>query len=196
MIVFLSALIHFGFAASGIVHSGIPVRQPDLGEPAFQSAENGWSAPLADGQGLVRVYVGRDADAAADWFERQRESFSRPLPDYAFADVAAGDGLGVLLFRDGNVAVMVKSTADNALSLATSLRERIVDNAAPPAIAAMRRTEDGWAIDAPGAVHSRVVGGGNVPFATAAAGGLIGVYAQRPTEITVWDAFGRATVIR
>jgi hypothetical protein len=196
MIVFLSAMIHLGFAASGVVHSGIPVRQPELGEPAFQSAENGWSAPLVDGQGLVRTYVGRDQDAAADWFERQRESFSRPLADYAFADAAAGDGLGVLLFRDGNVAVMVKSNTDSALALATTLRGRIVDNAAPPAIATMRRTDDGWTIDAPGAVHSRVVGGGNIPFATPAAGGLDGVYTARPTEITVWDAFGRVTVIR
>jgi hypothetical protein len=196
MILFISALIQFGIAASGTLHSGIPVRQPELGEPAFQSAENGWSAPLSDGQGMVRVYVGRDDAAAADWFERQRESFSRALPDYAYADAAAGDGAGVLLFRDGNVAVMVKSTTDSALPLADTLRARIVDNAAPPAIATMRRTDDGWTIDAPGAVHTRVVGGGNIPFATAAAGGLFGVYTQRPTEITVWDAFGRATVIR
>lgn len=172
--------------AAGI-HSGIPVRQADLGEPSFLSAENGWSAPLASGTGMVRVFVGRDEAQAGDWFERVRQSFSRLIPDYSFADQAAGDGVGVLLFRDGNVAVMVRSEGD-ALARAQSLRARIVDNALPLGTVTLLRVDDGWQVQAPGAVHVDVQGGGNTAWGAAL------VYTQKPTSVTVWDAFGRALV--
>ncbi len=189
-------LLFVGAALAAGLHSGIPVRQRDLGEPAFQSVENGWTAPLADGQGFVRVYVGRDEAEAIDWFERTRQAFSRAIPDYIFADQGAGDGVGVVLFRDGNVGVMVRSEAGEARSLAESLRARIVDGVPGLYMPMLKRTEDGWTVMAPGAIHVDVRGGGNIPFATTAAGGVIGNWAVRPEEITVWDAFGRGTVLK
>ncbi len=71
----LHLLITTALAAG--LHAGIPVHQRDLGEPDFQSAENGWTAPLASGTGFVRVYVGRNDAEAVDWFQRTRDGFSR-----------------------------------------------------------------------------------------------------------------------
>lgn len=192
--------------AAGL-HAGIPVHQRDLGEPDFQSAENGWTAPLANGQGFVRVYVGRNDAEAVDWFMRTREGFSRLIPDYVYADQAAGDGTGVLLFRDGNVAVMVRSEANEALTIAQSLQARIVDGPPSFSLASLTRTGDGWAVVAPGAAFIQTRGGGNIPcgnldpnmlpqteFAPPAITPC--VWSTRPDEVTVWDGFGRATVLK
>ena len=186
--------------ASGL-HAGIPVHQRDLGDPAFQSAENGWTAPLASGAGFVRVFVGRDEPEAIDWFQRQRESFTRLIPDYAFADQAAGDGAGVLLFRDGNVSVMVRSESEGALAIAQSLQARIVDG--PPALsfATLKRTDDGWSVVAPGAAFVQTRGGGSIPCGNIPMENVPGGYVPcswttRPDEVTVWDNYGRATVLK
>lgn len=178
--------------AAGL-HAGIPVRQSDLGAPAFQSAENGWSAPMADGSGMVRVFVGQDEAAAVDWMARQRESFTRALPDYDFADEAAGDGAGVLLFRDGNVGVLVRSDTERASDWATQLRARIVDGAAPLPATMLEHTAEGWVVDAPGAAAIRAEGAANRGTGTLNGRAL---YAQRPRLVTVWDAYGRPTVLR
>lgn len=191
--------------AAGL-HAGIPVHQRDLGEPAFQSAENGWTAPLASGTGFVRVFVGRDEATATDWFLRQRESFSRLIPDYTFHDQAAGDGVGVLLFRDGNVGVMVRSEDGAALAIAESLASRIVDGPPSLSFATLQRQEDGWVVVAPGAAFVQTRGAGVIQCGNLAAGGLPSAefgppaiqpcgWATRPDEVTVWDNYGRATVI-
>ncbi len=200
ILLFVSSVLAAG------VHSGIPVHQKDLGEPAFQSAESGWSAPLANGKGMVRVYVGHDEAGAKDWFGRQRESFTKYLTDFNFADEAAGDGTGVLLFRDGNVGVMVRSDDGQALTIATSLRARIADNVPGLAFPTMERVKDGWGLVAPGSVYVQQQGGGNIQcsvpvsaftsnyVATAEASPCI--FIERPDDITVWDAWGRPTVVR
>lgn len=178
--------------AAGL-HAGLPVRQAELGEPAFQSAENGWSAPMADHTGMIRAFVGRDEAAAVDWMARQRESFTRPLPDLDFADDAAGDGEGVLLFRDGNVGVLIRSDAGQARAWAERLRARIVDGAAPLPASVLEATAEGWVVDAPGAAAIRATG------ASARSSGSVdgrAVFAQRPSSVTVWDAYGRALVLR
>ena len=192
------------FAAG--IHAGIPVHQRDLGDPAFQSAENGWTAPLATGDGFVRVYVGRDESTTTDWFLRQREGFSRLIPDYTFRDQAAGDGVGVLLFRDGNVAVMVRSEAGAALAIGESLAARIVDGPPSLSFATLQRDESGWTVVAPGAAFVQTRGGGVIQCGNLPAGALPAAelgpppiqpcgWTTRPDDVTAWDNYGRATVI-
>ncbi len=201
----LHLLITTALAAG--LHAGIPVHQRDLGEPDFQSAENGWTAPLASGTGFVRVYVGRNDAEAVDWFQRTRDGFSRLIPDYVFADQAAGDGTGVLLFRDGNVAVMVRSESNEALSIGQSLQARIVDGPPSFSFASLKRTDDGWTVVAPGAAFVQTRGGTSIPCGNFPAGVLadtqVGppaieqcMWTTRPDEVTIWDGFGRATVIK
>lgn len=201
MMLALATLIGAALAAG--IHSGIPVHQRDLGEPAFQSPENGWTAPLANGQGFVRVFVGRDEAQAADWFLRTRDSFSMLIPDYpplnvgSGADEAAGDGVGVLLFRDGNVGVMVRAEDGTALTMGESLKARIVDGAPGLFMPAMQRVEDGWALVAPGAVFVQQQGGAQIPlFLTGGMPSQGLTFTVRPESFTVWDAYGRATVVR
>ncbi|MSP55262.1 MAG: hypothetical protein EXR69_06625 [Myxococcales bacterium] len=188
-------------ALAGDIHSGIPVHQPDLGEPAFQSAANGWTAPLANGQGFVRVFVGRDEAQAADWFIRTREAFTLRLPDYPILNVgtgvdeAAGDGVGALLLRDGNVGVMVRAEDETALAIAVSLQARIVDGVLGLSMPTMQRVEDGWSLVAPGAVYTQPHGGGNIPLTLVGRGSPLS-WVVRPESITVWDAYGRATIVR
>ena len=139
---------------------------------------------------MIRVFVGRDEAEATDWFARTRDSFSRLIPDYDLADQGAGDGVDVVMFRDGNVAVMVRTEDGSAAALAVSLRARIVDGVPGLAYPTMQRVADGWTITAPGAEFVQPHGLAPIRLL----GGL--TFTSRPVDITVWDAYGRAIVVK
>lgn len=197
--------MRFGFAleillsseaqAAGL-HLGIPTSGvPGLSDVQFQTPEIGWTARVPGGQ--ARVYVGpTEADAEA-WYTRALEGLTIPVASTAggagsapIGDVSTGDGAGLLLFRDGNVAVMVRTDAQ-ARSVAATLHAAIVDGPAPwpaapsPALDAAGR----WTVTVAADASVRVVGGRPVPFQP-------GVYQELPDQIVVWDAWGRPAVWR
>ena len=111
-------------ALAGGVHTGIPVHGVQgVGEPSFLTPQSGWSAGV-DG-GWIRVFVGPTEADAQEWYRRAVATLQVPPPPLALADEAAGDDSTLVVFRDGNVAVMVR--APGAGTLARRLRDAIVE---------------------------------------------------------------------
>lgn len=179
-------LLCLGAAWAGGLHTGIPVRAlSDLGEPTFETPQTGWTVPAPGG--YVRVFVGRDEDAARAWVASTAMAFTRPLAAFdGPGDESWGDGVGVVLFRDGNVGVLTR--ADEAGALSQRLHAAIVDDGPPwPAAPSLSRQSGGtWIIDAPDAVHLSVQGGRR-------AGPRARDFREPPTSIVAWDGYGRAT---
>lgn len=175
-------------ALAGGIHAGIPVRGVEgLGEPTFLTPASGWSAAVEGG--WVRVFVGATEAEGAEWYTRALESIGNPpAPLVGFpADEAHGDGATLVAFRDGNVGVLVRAERD-AGNVATRLHTAIVE-AAPVVVPSLRPSlDETWIVEAPGAAAVRAVGGGAVPFQAH-------TYKSRPTEVYVWDAWGRVTVL-
>lgn len=182
--------LFFGAAFAAGMHGGIPVTGvPGLSEASFLTPATGWTAAVEGG--WVRVFVGPSEAAGAEWYDRMLESLGVPPPVLAnlatLTDAAHGDGVTLVAFRDGNVAVLVRAKS-GALVVADTLRAAIVDDAPPLATPTLASVAGQWRLDAPGAAHLRFTGGRAVPFQR-------GVWSAPPSEIVVWDAWGRATVI-
>jgi hypothetical protein len=186
-------LLFAGIALAGGVHAGIPVRGvPGLGEPTFLTPASGWTTEVSGG--WVRVFVGATEVAGAEWYARQLESIGRPPSPYtlAGADEAHGDGASLVMFRDGNVGVVVRGDT-NAAALATTLKGAIVA-AGPRVVATMDVGPDlgepygRWKVSAPGAAAIRAANGAGVDGGEAA-------FKVAPTAVYVWDAYGRVTVL-
>ncbi|MFT5683832.1 MAG: hypothetical protein ACI8RZ_004764 [Myxococcota bacterium] len=181
MILFLRA----AFAAG--LHTGIPTTGVEgFAAPMYQTTETGWTALVEDG--LVRVFVGRDAESATAWvvtMQKKLEKFE-PHPYPEFADEALGDGETILLFRDGNIAVLIHTKA-NALVWGEVALAAISDEQIPwPAPPILLQDDLGWwRLSAPGAAHIAYVGGERL-----SAGGL--VFSHPPRAGVAWDAWGRA----
>lgn len=179
-----------GAALAAGVHGGIPVRGvPGIGEPSFQTPATGWTAAVEGG--WVRVYVGLTEAAGEDWYGRTLQTLGVPPAELApFApgiDAAHGDGDTLVAFRDGNVAVLVR-TSTGARAVAEALHAAIVEDTAGPKAPTIRASAGTWEVDAPSAVHISFTGGRGVPFKR-------GVFTEPPRQIVVWDALGRATVL-
>lgn len=186
----IALLCSFAFAVG--LHAGIPVvGVPGVSDPAFQTPDLGWTARVdpAHGDGWVKVFVGRGEAEATAWYDRALESLTLPTSAASgLGDESHGDGDQLFLFRDGNVAVMVRS-ASNARAIATRLHGAIVDGPAWPSPPTLRRGDDGrWRVAVPegGTVHA--TGGRPVPYQP-------GVYLEPPTELVVWDRYGRPVVV-
>lgn len=176
----------FSLAFAGGVHAGIPVHGvPGLGEPTFQSPAAGWTAPIAGG--FVRVFVGATEAEAAEWFARARVSIQVPPPDQrGIGDAGFGDGETLYAFVDGNVAVLIRASAD-ADTWAATLHNAIVDGVPWPATPQLQAQPDGrWSVVERGVFVS---GASQVPFQP-------GVFQTPPAEIVVWDAYGRPAILR
>jgi hypothetical protein len=190
-----------GAALAAGVHGGIPVHGvAGVGEPTFLTPASGWSARV-DG-GFVRVFVGASEDAGEDWYARAVSSLGVAPPAFAglatAADEAAGDGDTLVVFRDGNVGVLVRVDHDARL-VADRLHAAIVDDV-PAARGPSVSVVDGrWECDAPDAVHLSFRGGRPATARMTVAGsGGIGVhrsFTTPPTELVAWDAWGRPTVL-
>lgn len=177
--------------ASGI-HAGIPVddRAPAfLGPRTFLDPALGWSAPLVGRPGdYVRVFVGHDEAEASHWVAEQRLGIQRALPSLAGpGDEAWGDPAGLVVFRDGNVGVLVRARGD-ASTIARAMDAAIVDGPAWPAPPTSTEQDGRWQFHAPGAVWLTIEGGHRVL-------GQDGVFDQAPRRIVAWDATGRAAVL-
>jgi hypothetical protein len=167
--------------AAGL-HAGIPVRGvPGVGEPSFVTPEMGWTASVQGG--WVRVYVGRTEADGDRWFTDAIATLQVAPPPFRLGDEAVGDGQTLVGFRDGNVAVLVRAES-GAGAVAQRLHAAILDKAPTIAAPSLRHTDEGWVVDAPGAVAVSVEGGRKVPFKA-------DVWREAPTTVIAWDSVGR-----
>lgn len=206
-----------GAALAGPQYAGVPVEGVEgFGRAMFQSAQTGWHVLVEDG--MVRVYVAPDEDTAHAWVEKMCERLAKldpqpytpPPPEAAAAaviapeeaedavvlpplvfDEAFGDpgGDGLLIFRDGNLGVVVHTKA-NAMQWAQRTQAAAVLEPTPwPLAPTLRQDELGWwALEAPDAVHISYVGGERIPDAG------LRFYAP-PRKGVAWGPLGRAAVI-
>lgn len=180
-------LLSVAFAAG--IHAGIPVvGVPGVTDPAWQTPDLGWTASVEGG--WVKVFVGRTEAEAQGWYDRALEGLTLVTsPASGLGDESHGDGEQLFLFRDGNVAVMVRSAA-NARGIATRLHSAIVDGPAWPTAPALQRGSDGrWRVAVPEGGGVMSAGGRPAPYQP-------GVYLEPPTELVVWDRYGRPAVVR
>ncbi|MDP6933455.1 MAG: hypothetical protein QGG40_11095 [Myxococcota bacterium] len=183
-------------AMAGEIHAGIPTRGVvGMGEPSFQTVESGWSSRVPGG--LVRVYVGSSEQAARSWYEGHlggRSAAPRPIPN--FGDMAHGNGVDLMGFRDGNVAVWIETmpistrnpeTLTNARELAENLLGAIVEDGPRPQRPRLVPTTDGvWRLEAPGATHLSFEGGRLIP-------GEGALFDIPPRSASAWGPLGRTT---
>lgn len=175
-----------GLAFAGGTHAGIPVTGvPGVTDPAFESPTLGWTARVPNG--FARIYVGRtEADAVA-WYEQALATLTLPAaPASGPGDASAGDGDALFVFRDGNVAALVRADSD-ARGIATRLHAAIEDGAPWPAPPALRQVNGRWVVDAPDALHVSTRGGRLAPFQSAQ-------WVAAPDEVVAWDRYGRPAV--
>ncbi|MEL6349959.1 MAG: hypothetical protein AAFV53_43050, partial [Myxococcota bacterium] len=119
-------------------------------------------------------------DASADEDEENTQ--------YTFNfDEAFGDGEGLLIYRDGNVGIMVYVNA-NAKKWAARTSAAITDEFVPwPAPARLRVDEMGWwHLEAEGATHLSYIGGERMD-------GPSLTFTTPPRAAVAWDEYGRAT---
>ncbi len=170
-------------------HTGVPTAGIEgFSAPMYQTSQTGWSAQVE--HGLVRVFVGHSAEEAKTWLADMTERLAKldPQPYPEFADEALGDGERLLLFREGNIGVLVH-TSEQALLWAERTLAHIDDTPHPwPAPPALHRDDLGWwRLEAPGAAHIAYVGGERVPGSA----GL--VFSVPPRAGVAWDGWGRAS---
>ena len=188
----LTPLLFSLTAFASPMHTGIPVFGVEgIDAPSFQSSRTGWTA-LVEG-GFVAVFVGRDEVEAQFWVDQKTEFLEAYKPqahptfqEETQVDLAMGDGVGLLIFRDKNVAVMCRNRT-NAADWATRLHSAIIDIPAPwPEAPSLISEPHGWVPEAPeSTVHLAFQGG-----QTAATPSLR--FTKPPTRLVAWDGWGRA----
>lgn len=185
-------MILLSLLASALAAPGVPVKGiQGLGEARFGTSRTGWTAPMTEMNGIVRVFVAKTPQEAEAWVTLMLEHFTKPIPAYegTFSVPGAtdlhGDGVGVMLARKGNVGVMVRSDADALLWTETMLS--LVRDAGPwPSAPSLVKTAAGqWTAKANGAEHVAFKGGRLV-----AGQGL--TWSEPPTRLVAWDSWGRA----
>jgi hypothetical protein len=187
-------LMSIPIAAAGPLHTGIPVHGVGgLTAPIFQTAETGWSAQIP--RGIIQVYVAPSETEAIDWVILMKEKMVkyRPQanPEYLarfHVDDAVGDGIGLLIVRDNNLAFMVRHDGQ-ANDWAATLHESIIDIPAPwPPEATFEKNQDIWLVAPDESIAHISFQGGQT--ATSPELGFITL----PDRIILWDGWGRATV--
>ncbi|MEC8193567.1 MAG: hypothetical protein VX944_16160 [Myxococcota bacterium] len=170
-----------------------PIGVDGLGSPHFQGSSTGWTALVDDG--YVAVFVGRNADAAQHWVDRKVEALSIYSPtanstflDATGVDAALGDGVGLMIFRAGNLAAMSRHKSD-ASGWATTLHAAIVAIDEPwPAEPTLQQTAQGWVpVKNEAIVHLQFSGGQTTTDPSLA-------FSERPDKLVSWDQWGRAAV--
>ncbi len=113
--------------------AGVPLQAlPSLGvgEPTLSHLGSVWRAPL-DAGGFVDVTIYDSEQAALDAAARRVFTAAQhALP--ALGPDRWGDGDSLLLIRDRNVLILVRSTRGDALGPAEALRRALVVDAAGP----------------------------------------------------------------
>jgi hypothetical protein len=190
----LTFFMSIAIAAAGTLHTGIPVHGiGGLSAPIFQTAQTGWSAQIP--RGIIQVYVAQSETEAIVWTTMMQEKMVkyRPQPNDEYrtrfqVDDAIGDGVGLLIVRNKNLAFMVRHDGQ-AQEWAATLNESIIDIPAPwPEPAVFEKHDDVWRVATNEAIaHISFQGGQTV--ATPELG-----FSSLPERIVLWDGWGRATV--
>ena len=164
-----------------------------LSAPHFQGSSTGWTA-LVDG-GYVAVFVGRNAEMAKAWVDQKVEALTvySPTENQSFiastgVDSALGDGVGLVIFRVGNLAAMSRNKSD-ASKWATILNAAIVAIDEPwPTGPSLTSTAQGWVpVNEEAITHIQFSGGQTTtdPNLT---------FSKKPDSLIGWDQWGRSAV--
>ena len=176
-------------ALAGGLHTGVVLTgHPDFEAPRHQSAREGVSMDFPGG--IARVYVGTTESAAQEWYAEKSAFIARHKPTalIGLGDEAQQVEDGTVLFRDGNVAVLVQ-VKSGARSAAEALHAAIDDSKTQaPAPATLATDASGYRIDAPHATHIAYVGGSLAPERP----GLW--FTVPPRRVITWGPLGRSTV--
>ena len=147
----LAFILAIGTAWSEPVQQGIPTEGVEgLSRPIYQTSSTGWWSQIP--RGTVQIYVGENEEEATLWVETMKEKMAkyRPEPNEAFlvttnTAMAYGDGIGLLIVRNQNLAFMVRHDGE-AESWARTLHEATVEIPDPPLAPAVLAKEDNlWA---------------------------------------------------
>lgn len=183
----LPMLLPIAFA--GGMHTGFRLEALEGFEtPRHQSVREGFSLDFPGG--IARLYVGPTEAAAQEWFVEKSALVARQAPTRlpGLGDEALHSGDGMVLVRDGNIALLVQ-VRSGARSAADTLLAAIDDAPRPwPAPARLLAEPGGFRVAASEAVHTAYVGG----TIRAQPGGLW--FHVPPRRVVTWDAWGRATV--
>lgn len=183
-------------ALAGGLHAGIdPAKVEGIGPVMFLSPQSGWTAPLQDGSGTVRVFVAHGVDEAATFYADAIEG--RTTTQVRIGDMSVLVGME-LYARDGNVVVHV--TSPDALAIGTDVLGSIADFEnwpSPPGIAVSGRNvrvEGPWVqvmylggdtVGVDGSTRRAVVTPSGRKSAT------VDTLNPGSIEVTGWDRYGR-----
>ncbi|MCO4743802.1 MAG: hypothetical protein KC912_03370 [Proteobacteria bacterium] len=195
MIAFLLAT-----ALAGGLHAGVdPARVSGLGRVVYMAPEAGWSAPLADESGSVRVFVGRgDTDAAAFYEAKVKHRSGVAM---SLGDVSLRDGNEAFV-RDGNLVVAVRAPDAQALVTRVLGRATGFENwpPIPEVVVSGRnvRVNGSWAAVLLIGGESQAIDGTRsrthiVPTGLKT-GRIDGTLDPSSIEVTAWDKYGRLVV--
>lgn len=191
---------------AGEVYFGVPVEGVEgFGRVMFQSTRTGWHVQVEEG--IIRVYVAPDEEMAHAWIGHIHERLGRlnpqpfvpetiqptdptdPTTAVLQFDEAYGDADGLLLFRDGNLGILVHTTEKAMYWALQTQAAAVTEPSPPPAPPTLRQDEMGWwHLEAPDAVHITYVGGTRID-----GGGLS--FHEPPRAGVAWGPLGRATRI-
>ena len=190
----LALILAIGTAWSEPILKGIPVGDVEgLTRPIYQTSITGWWAQIP--RGTVQIYVGTNATEATKWAETMKQKMVkyRPQANDAFqamthASMAYGDGIGLLIVRNDNLAFMVRHDGE-AQSWALTLHEATVEITDPPlAPATLVKKDNVWNVEhSEDATHLAFQGG-----QTSQASEL--TFIVPPSRLILWDKWGRAVV--
>ena len=176
-------------ATAGGTYKGVPVdKLPELGfaTPSFETATEGWTAQFP--KGLARLYVAPSTAALDAWMADKQAFLAKrqPAPYPGLGVAAWGDGSGLLLVRQGNVGLLIETTA-GAQGWAEVLLGALVPSdgawAAKPSLRAMPSGQ--WVVSAPGE-RGLAYRGGVVDQGVAPGSPL--TFTQPPERLIAWDA--------
>ena len=188
----LIVLLLSGMAQAEPLLPGVPVAGVDgLGPADFLTPALGWTAPIEGG--FVRVFVGTSAAEADAWVQQAQMAITVPLPAVAgIGEAAWGDEDGLLLVRQGNLALQVRADGGARAVAETLLAAVPVEASDWPEPPTLQPTTDGrWQVEAPGAVAVRFADGGAI-----VPGSVPLTFTALPGTVVAWDALGRPSVWR
>ena len=190
----LGFLLYLHTAVATPPYLAVPVEGVEgLSEPHFQSVATGWTALVAGG--FVAVYTGKSNAEALAWVESKIEAMKvyapEENPDFRNAtgvDGAWGDGTGLLIFHQKNMAAMCRHTAAAERWAQAIQRSAVTVNEAWPNPPELQTEDGGWTpTPDPNRVHLQFVGG-----TTKVSPKLY--FSEKPEKLIGWDQWGRASV--
>ena len=188
----LTLLLTIATSLAEAPHTGIPVQGIEgLSAPIFQTADTGWWAQIP--RGTAQVYVAPSSTEAAAWVGNMKEKMDKYKPsanqlfiDETSVNEAFGDGIGLLIARDANIALMVRHDGQ-AREWAKSIHSTIIDIPIPPLEpATLEKHGEEWLVESPeGTVHLMFRGGVTTKTPQLR-------FSTPPDYVVIWDGWGRS----